>query len=297
MGRIHSFAIVGTLLIAFAQVAPVRGQDSPQPSARSSGAGLVWVEQFAGSANQDGQVTALTSTTGYNFNSHFGVVAGVPLYFVRGVSSSGTTSAAGFGDLFGGFNFALANPLVNYRTSLIGAAPTGAASKGLGTGHFTFDWTNRFDRRFGRWTPMLAAGLGNSSPNTLFNQQEFLSYGYVAHIQAGTAVKLIGPISAVASAYAIEPWGTQTAFSRVVGKGVTGLVGTLTHGHAFEQNQQSTGQASLTRDNGVNGGLDLSFASFDVWAGYSRSFAFDLNSVYFGLGVNVARLLRSGSAR
>ena len=297
MRKIHGVAVVGVVLCVFAHVARIQAQESPQPSARATGAGWVWVEQFAGSSNRDGQVTALTSTTGYNFNSHFGLVAGVPLYFVRGVSSAGTTSATGFGDLFGGLNFAFANPLVNYRMSLIGAAPTGAASKGLGTGHFTFDWTNRFDRRFGRWTPMLTAGLGNSSPNTLFNQQEFLSYGYVAHFQAGTAVKLIGPVSAVASVYAIEPWGTQTAFSRVVGNGAAALVGTITHGRAFEQQQQSSGQASLTRDNGFNGGLDLSFAAFDVWAGYSRSLAFDLSTAYFGVGVNVAKLLRTGGGR
>src|SRR5579859_3923763 len=83
--------------------------------------GWQWVEQFAGSVNTDGQVMALTSSGGYNFNSHLGLVAGLPIYFVHYSSSTVTTTAtsvSGIGDFFGGLRFSFPNPAVNYRTAL-----------------------------------------------------------------------------------------------------------------------------------------------------------------------------------
>ncbi len=160
---------------------------------------------------------SLASTTGYNFSSHFGLLAGIPVYFIRDSSSTpGATSSDGIGDVYAGLRFSFANPIVNYRTTLVATAPTGDTAKGLSTGHATFDWTNHFDRRFGRWVPFANLGLANSVPDTLFYQRQYTSYGYVAHFQAGTSLRIMRPLSAVASAYDIEPWGTQTVISRIV---------------------------------------------------------------------------------
>ena len=67
----------------FTLVPGLRAQEpAAQPTTRPSGSGWLWVEQFSGSAtNGAGQVMSLNSTTGYNFTSHFGVVAGLPVYF------------------------------------------------------------------------------------------------------------------------------------------------------------------------------------------------------------------------
>ena len=167
---------------------------------------------------------------------------------------------------FVGLRFSFANPIVNYRTTLVGTAPTGDTAKGLSTGHATFDWTNHFDRRFGRWIPFANLGLSNSVPDTLFYQRQYTSYGYVAHFQAGTSFRIMRPLSAVVSAYDIQPWGTQTVISRIVvvsvpgqsllpGPSLPGPLGSLTGAPVFEQSHLVTGTASLTSDDGVSAGL------------------------------------------
>lgn len=274
----------------------LRAQTTPVESAHGTDIGWQWVEQFAGSVNTDGQVMALTSSGGYNFSSHLGLVAGLPVYFVHNSSSitsttttTSATSVNGIGDFFAGLRLSFPNPAVNYRMSLTGAAPTGDSSKGLSTGHATYDWTNHFDRRFGQWTPFAEAGLANSVPNTVFFQQ-FTSLGHLVHFEGGTALSLIGPLSASASLYDFAPWGSQQVFSRLVTKGGP-AAGPGSHGRVYELNQQTTGGADLTRDNGFNFGVDARISVFDVWAGYTRSIHFDLNVVSFGIGVNMRSLI------
>jgi hypothetical protein len=280
----------------FTLVPGLRAQEpAEQPTPRPSGSGWLWVEQFTGSGtNGAGEVMSLTSTTGYNFTSHFGLVAGIPVYFIHdSASTASPTSSAGIGDVFVGLHFSFPNPVLNFRTALTGTAPIGDTSKGLSTGHATLDWTNHFDRRFGRWVPFANLGLANSVPDTLFDQRQYTSYGYVAHFQVGTSLRILRPLSAVASAYDIEPWGAQTVVSRIVGVGAPGPLGPLAGVPFFEQSHLITGGASLTRDDGFSVGMDAGFASFfDVWAGYSHSLPLNLNTVSIGVGVNVMSALR-----
>jgi hypothetical protein len=293
MTSIRHSALVLVVVVWISIFIPgLRAQTSTsEPPVRRSDVGWQWVEQFGGSANSDGQVMALTSTGGWNFNSHVGLFAGMPVYFVHNSSSTtGTSSVNGIGDFFGGLRFSLANPILNYRMALTGAAPTGDTSKGLSTGHATYDWTNHFDRRFGPWTPFADLGLANSIPNTLFFQRQFTSLGHLTHFEAGTAYRIFGPLSATASFYDIAPWGSQQVFSQLVAKGGP-PAGSGSHGRAFELNQQTTGGADLTRDNGFNFGVDARMSPFDVWVGFTHSVHFDLNVVSFGIGVNMRNLI------
>ena len=53
-------------------------------AAESEGSqGFTLYERFQGSSNTLGLVTRLDTSIGYNFNRHFGVDAGIPVYFVR----------------------------------------------------------------------------------------------------------------------------------------------------------------------------------------------------------------------
>ena len=269
----------------------LRAQTQAEEPVRRSDVGWQWIEQFGGSLTSDGQVMALTSSGGYNFNSHVGLFAGMPVYFVHNSSSTtGTSSVDGIGDLFGGVRLSFANPILNYRTALTGAAPTGDSSKGLSTGHPTYDWTNYFDRKFGPWTPFADLGLANSIPDTLFFQRQFTSFGDLMHFETGTAFTILGPLSANASFYEIVPWGSQQVFSQLVVKGGP-PAGSGSHGRAFELNQQTTGGADLTSDNGFNFGLDARMSLFDVYAGFTHSIHYDLNVVSFGISVNMRNLI------
>src|SRR5579864_8437109 len=93
---------VATMLLA----APLRAQSNPgsPSSSASNGASAsaqvtpagnfahhyLWTEEFDGSTNSEGQVMSLDSTVGYVFSRHFGVNAGIPVYFVRGTSTTST---------------------------------------------------------------------------------------------------------------------------------------------------------------------------------------------------------------
>ena len=287
------YRVPALLLILWSSfcVPVLRAQTTSVESAQRTDIGWQWVEQFAGSINTDGQIMALTSSGGYNFSSHVGLVAGLPVYFVHNSSSTTTpaTSVNGIGDIFAGLRLSFPNPVVNYHMSLTGTAPSGDSSKGLSTGRATYDWINHFDRRFGHWTPFADLGLANSVPNTVFFQQ-FTSLGHLVHFEVGASLALPGPLSASASVYDFAPWGSQQVFSRLVAKGGP-PAGPGGHGRVYELNQQTTGGAGLTRDNGFNFGLDARISMFDVWAGFTHSVHFDLNVVSFGIGVNMRSLI------
>jgi hypothetical protein len=85
-------------------------------------------------------------TVGYNFNSHFSVDGGLPVYFVRPssstTSSSGLSSSNGIGNVYGQVRLTLANPVLNLISTVSGSAPTGDQATGFSTGHATIDWSN-----------------------------------------------------------------------------------------------------------------------------------------------------------
>jgi len=65
--------------IALASLAAA--QTMPKPAAQESG--ITAYLQFGGTTNSDGQVYALNPSVGYDFNSHFGMAVGAPVYFVH----------------------------------------------------------------------------------------------------------------------------------------------------------------------------------------------------------------------
>jgi hypothetical protein len=99
-------------------------------------------------------------------------------------------------------------------------------------------------------------------------------------------------LSLTLSAYDIAPWGTQILASRVVQSGAAGSPGAAKHGRVFEKAHQTTGTATLARDNGFTAGLSMSPRPYlDLSLGYSRSVHYALNTVSFGVGVNLSSLL------
>ena len=287
--------LVGCFFLFSATNAAVYAQSSPSPA--GSEKGIVFYESFEGDSNSDGQVMVLTSSATYHFNEHFSAGIGIPIYFDHAASSTaGTTSSSGIGNVFVTVHAVWKSPLVNYGTSLTGTAPTGDSKKGLSTGHATFDWDNRINHSFGVLTPFVDLGAGNSIMDTVYFLRPFSSYGYLAHFEAGTDLDLSHSLSLTLSGYDIAPWGTQTIISRVVPAGSPGMSGSATHGRAFENNHLTTGTASLTSDDGFNAGLSFSPKPYlDLDLGYSRSVRYALNSVSFGIGVNLSSLFSKKS--
>src|SRR5260370_15927301 len=194
----------------------------------------------------------LNTTAGYIFNRHFSWDAGLPVFFLNGITATGAkTSTNGMGDLYTDFHLTFNNPAVHYVTTLSGSAPTGDTSKGRSTGRATVNWGNSFSREFDQWTPFANINLGNSLYNTSYFRRPFLSLGKVATFEAGTAYDLGHSFSVSALSYDVAPWGQQKVFSRIISRsGGGGSGGSVRHGRVFENSDETASRASLVRGNG-----------------------------------------------
>jgi hypothetical protein len=288
-----SWLLPFALLLSVGVTAVAQSTQTDNKTATPDERGWTSYVEFDGSHNSTGSVFSLTPSVGYDFSRHFGLTAGVPIYMVRGSTSTGSTDSNGLGDPYLGLLFRFPNHVVNYRSTLIGGAPLGNTGLGLSTGRFTVDWNNRFDRSFGRLTPFFDAGIGNSLRDTRFFQRPFTTLGFVSHFEGGADVDVWKFFSAGGSLYAVEPSGQQKVFSKLVPRGQVGSNGS--HGRAFGVNHVTV-VADLVRDHGFSTWIDASPRRvLDLELAYSRSSDFDLNTVSFTVGVNVARLLGKGA--
>ncbi len=281
-------------LVALAQSS---GSAAVQPSR------FVLYESFAGDTNADGQVMALNSSATYYLTDHFSVRAGIPIYFdhIGSLSPAGPTAvptstfSSGIGDIFLSVRAAWKQPILNYATAVMGTAPTGEVSKGFSTGHFTFDWSNRFDHSFGPLRPYVNVGLANSVTDTPYFMRPFATFGPLAHFEGGAEITVVRGVSVAFTGYDIAPWGMQTLVSRVVAAGPASKVGNGSHGRTFDTGHQTTGAAALTHDDGASANLVVSPTSYlDLSVGYARSAQYALNTISFGIGVNVTALFSKG---
>lgn len=252
-----------------------------------------------GSAYSPGLVMDLDSSIGYNFSKHFGIDTGVPFYFNSSPASTATgngsspTSTSGIGNAYANLRWNYPHDLLGYHTNLAGFAPTGDPKKGLGTGHATFDWNNRIDDQFERITPFLGAGFANTILSSAAFKRPFASYGYNAHFEAGTDVDAWKFLSAGASLYDILPMGNQTLYSRFKGNGAAAQ-----HNRFYQSANVTSGSASIARDNGYSGWADANPSSYlDFMFGYSRSLHYALNSISFGVSVDLSHLLKTGQKK
>jgi hypothetical protein len=289
-----SFAIVallaGAALIAQGQNAQVPGQTKIDDSK-----GITGFESFQGTINSDSRIFKLDSNLGWDFNKHFGVFAGVPIYFANVPSSTTTTGTTtttnpstsnnGLGNVYMGFMLKAPNPKLDYASAVTVAAPTGSTSKGFSTGRATFDWDNRFEHAFDRLTPFFEGGFSNTVPDAAFLTRQFTSLGAVSHLEEGAEYQVVKRFYAGGSGYQIVPFGNQKVFSKLDGKGKGK--------NPFDNNAVSSGN-DLTRENGFN-----TWVAFEptqivrLELGYTRSMTFDLSSFAFDLRMNVGKLLRS----
>lgn len=290
------------LFAVLAASLPLQGQSPPAPDADR---GFTAIETFQGTLNSSDKLVKLDSTAGYDFNKHFGVFAGLPIYF-SSISGGSTTSAsgattssnssAGLGNFYLGLAFRAPNPALNYGSTITVGAPTGSTSKGLSSGRGTIDWSNHFDRTFRRFTPFLDAGLANTVPDSMLVTRPFTSLGAVGHFDEGAEYQMAHHFAVGGSGYEITPFGNQKVFSKLLQRGQTRTTTGKSHG-VFENSFESSGNG-LTRENGVSAWL--AFQPSQIWRaelGYTRSVTFALNSFAFNLGLNVGKLLRTNKTQ
>jgi hypothetical protein len=256
--------------------------------------------RFEGSYSGDAGVYDFGSALGYNFSRHFGIDAGVPLYFVSTPSSikknnPGAVSGFGVGTFFTDLRWNYPSKSLNYSSAIHLTAPTGDTKKGFSTGHATWNFANHIDHAFGDFSPFLDAGVGNSVMDTKFFHRPFITFGYNAQFDGGLEYDP-GNFSFSAAAYDVAPWGNQVVISRVFRCGSSAKcssAGATKNRKNFNNASVSTGAADLVRDNGFNAGIDYKPVGYmDLEFDFSRSVPLQLNSYSFGIGVDLSWLLR-----
>ncbi len=279
--RRQSFLAV--ILLVLVAIGSAFAQSQPKAAAQD-GTGFTSYAEFGGTSNSEGQIYELTTSVGYDFNSHFGADLGVPFYFIRDSSSAGGTSTNGVGDPSVDVRFKYLNPAVNFGSTLTGFAPIGDSKKGLSTGRGTFDWTNHFDHSFSSLKPFAEIGVANTIVSNRMFIRPYTTLGLNTHFQGGVNYDIWKFFSAGASAYDIVPTGQQTVFSRV-------MPGAGGHHRVFEGNQQTTGSADIAKDDGFSTWVEASPGRVvDMQVGFTRSMHYDLNSVSFMIGFNLKQL-------
>ena len=288
---------------------PKGGANNPTASGSGSGAsssaqteptgqarGFLLGVRLEGSTSADGQVMSFSPSTGYNFNRWFGVDLGVPFYFVRSASTISQTNPSGVtgrgvGDFYFDGRISFETPLVNYGFTATGTAPTGDQGKGQSTGKFTYSLDNNFSREMWRFTPFVDVAVGNSLFSNQYLQRPYITYGHIAHFEAGTQFAIWKSLSFSASLYDDLPWGGQTVISRVVR--VKGATGSPSTGPArpFEVQHITIGGPEVARDNGYTLGLSENPLPFlELSLGFNHSVHHALDTVTFGLGLNLSGL-------
>jgi hypothetical protein len=299
-GFVIALLLLGCVPSLFAQ--------SPNPAASSpvenkaGGFTPGWTlgTRFEGSYSGDGGVYDFGSALGYNFSRHFGIDAGVPVYFVSSPSTikknnPGAVSGIGVGTFFTDLRLNYPNESLNYSSAIHLTAPTGDTKKGFSTGHATWNFANHIDHAFGDFSPFLDAGVGNTVMDTRFFHRPFITFGYNAQFDGGLEYDP-GNFSFSASAYDVAPWGNQTVISRVFRCGASAKCnagGQTKNRRSFTTASVSAGAADLVRDNGFNAGIDYKPVGYlDLEFDFSRSVPLQLNSYSFGIGVDLSWLLR-----
>ena len=275
-------------------------QNAPPNQKQAQETGWTSMMSFDGSANSQERVLDLDSTVGYNFDKHWGADMGVPLSFVSAststttgsTSTKSTTALNSLGNIFTDVNFKTNGDLANYASTLTVAAPTGSTKKGVSTGRFNVGWNNHVEHAFDRLTPFIEGGFSNGLTDTRFYHRPFTTLGFISQFTGGSSLDLGGNFSVGASLYDVLPAGQQKMFSKLVSQKSGSTAGTGKNGRSYELAAETTGNASLTRDNGGSAWVEFSPGVFDFQIGYTHSVHFALNTVAFNVGVNLGKLVK-----
>jgi hypothetical protein len=267
---------------------------------------------FSGSSNDQTWIFKLDTLAGYKFNNYFEIDLGLPIYFIHATDSEtvdGLSSKNGIGNASIGFRFMVDRPKFYFSSTATGTAPTGSTRDGFSTGRATIDWTNYFEYHWGRLTPFGSAGIANTVSDTNFFTRPFASLGLVGHFDGGMTYHPSKWLSITGSGYAVTPSGNQKLYSRIArryadGSG-TGLGEALSSGYGnynqngnrqnrgFENEVVTIGSEDIAKDHGISGWINLSPTPNTVFEiGFSRSIAYQYNSLFFSLRYDFSSMLR-----
>ena len=214
--------------------------------------------------SSNGWSSLLTPSIAYRFNRHFSVDAVVPVYLYINIDANVGTKARPvyryspkkgvFGDttlLFEGDASAFS---IDYIGTFSLGLPSGNTAYGLGAGQVTYNFNNHLEKYFGRFTPDVELGFGDTS--RLVDQRvqkTYVAVGHMAHFQAGVAVELPRNMMFEAVAYEELPLSKELVFS-TTGKG--------------KKKVTTATNISPSEDNGFLTSLDIPMSPHVILSGF-----------------------------
>jgi hypothetical protein len=262
-------------------------------------AGWSFNQHFQGGTNASGTILKSDSTVGYALDPYLNVYGGLPIYFTRPdlvVAPGGQPKFLnGVGNLYIGVQTPIQSEVANYTSDVVLMLPTGSKDRGLNTGRLTFDWNNNFSRAFGPVAPFGNLGVGNTISDSLFFIRPFTSLGLIGHFEGGAALRVTPNLEITGSAYSVRAAGTQRIISRVVDRPfVRGPgPGLGRSGRVFETTPEVRVPGDLVNDHGFASWVNVTVQpELDFQVGFGRSFPYDYDSLFFGVGYSFGTLRR-----
>jgi hypothetical protein len=224
-----------------------------------------------------GWYNLFTPAISYSFSRHYSADASVSIYPYRRVEvDEGATTYfksehGEVGDVIIGLHGAFGNKNWRSTTTVLGTAPTGDRSEGLGAGKFTYDLSDRIERYFEAGS--LLVDLGGGDTSGLFNRQvtqDQTSVGTVVHFAAGGVLYLPRSWYLQPVAYELMPIGRQTVYATVNPPGAPAAPIFMGSG--------------ISEENGIVTTLGVPLSNhFTLWSYYNRSFRQGTDTVSMGI--------------
>ena len=301
--RLPSVVLIALLFTPCAALAQTTSQ-SPAPATPDVAGPTAFVQAQAGS-NTLGLVSSVDVNVGYNFDDHFGGDIGLPVFYVRSPLTLTTKrdwqTETLLGNPYIDLHYALTRSGVKIVSVLTGTGPVASSVRVYTTGRPKVDWFNHFEpeKKFMGITPFVNLGVSNGTidryymPRPYSVGRPYETLGGLGDGEVGASFEIRHGYKIGASAYGLLPEGRQKVFSRLVTPG-SSVVGDSSHNRSFFGAFETTGPASIARDNGVSAWAEITRAqNIDLIIGATHSVHFHYDSLNVTLNFDGTALIRS----
>lgn len=301
--------------------APETNTETP-PQGAPSPTGWLGFEQVQYQASLLGNVIIEDTDLGYGITDHLSADIGLPVLFTRSPFSPVLNRDYYWSGLLGepyiDFKYSSTFHDLNYTSVLTGTMPVAGEDKIYTTGRFGVDWFNHVEESFGKFTPFINFGISNGAVNRFImprpysTARPFQTLGPLGDAEGGLQYKFsrgfAKGISIGASAYALQPAGTQKVYSRYVFP-YSSLAGDGHHNRYFDSSFETTANwvaidqalqptavsnSKLSRDNGFSGWVEITRSrNLDVQLAYTRSEHYHLDVYTATFTFDARDLIRS----
>ncbi|MBZ5671259.1 MAG: hypothetical protein LAO04_16200 [Acidobacteriia bacterium] len=305
---IYTLLLVTLLMAHLGAAQSTPDQQAPAPEKQPSPTGPTAFAQFAVNSTPLGAVAAWDFNLGYNFTSHIGADAGLPIYTVRSPFSLVTNKDWRYTTIIGTPYLDVRYTTTRYGlnvTSILTGAFGLNSTRTFSTGRTVADWYNHVDHQFKvtgsslTFTPFLNFGGGNGSFDRVVMARPYNiarlyeSLGFIGNGEVGGTIKLRRNYGIGGSAYAFQPVGPQKVFSRLVSPDSL-LASNGSHGRYFDAAFETIGPSKIARDNGYSAWLEVTrFRNLSIEVSYTRSVHYAYDSAFIMLKYDLTSLLRN----